>query len=230
VECLCCNTIRQIKLGFADARRSYTRAFERYVLGLCRCMTIADVANHLKIGWDTIKDIFKRHLARRFKRPRLGHIKRIAIDEISIGKGHRYLTVVLDLHTGAVIFVGDGKGADALTPFWKMLKRSNANIKAVAIDMSPAYIVAVLENLPKAAIVFDRFHVMKRYNDKLSDLRRDLQREAQGPLQIKVLKGTRWLLLKTPITSMTKRMKERDCKRRSNSMNRWPWRTTSKKI
>lgn len=198
VECLCCNTIRQIKLGFADARRSYTRAFERYVLGLCRCMTIADVANHLKIGWDTIKDIFKRHLASRFKRPRLGHIKRIAIDEISIGKGHRYLTVVLDLHTGAVIFVGDGKGSDALTPFWKMLKRSTADIKAVAIDMSPAYIAAVLENLPKAAIVFDRFHVMKLYNDKLSDLRRDLQREAQGPLQIEVLKGTRWLLLKNP--------------------------------
>jgi transposase len=174
VECLCCNTIRQIKLGFADARRSYTRAFERYVLELCRCMTIADVANHLKIGWDTIKDIFKRHLIRRFKRPRLGHIKRIAIDEINIGKGHRYLTVVLDLHTGAVIFVGDGKGSDALTPFWKMLKRSTADIKAVAIDMSPAYIAAVLENLPKAAIVFDRFHVMNLYNDKLSDLRRDL--------------------------------------------------------
>jgi len=198
VECLSCNTIRQIKLGFADARRSYTRAFERYVLGLCRCMTIADVAKHLKVGWDTVKDIFKRHLANRFKRPKLGHIKRIAIDEISIGKGHQYLTVVLDLHTGAVIFIGDGKGSDALTAFWKMLKRSNANIKAVAIDMSPAYIAAVLQNLPKAAIVFDRFHVMKLYNEKLSDLRRDLQREAQGPLQIEVLKGTRWLLLKNP--------------------------------
>ena len=161
-------------------------------------MTIADVANHLKIGWDTVKDIFKRYLGRRFKNPKLGHLKRIAIDEISIGKGHRYLTVVLDLNSGAVVFVGDGKGSDALTPFWRRLKRSKADIKAVAIDMSPAYIAAVLENLPDAAIVFDRFHVMKLYNDKLSDLRRHLQREAEGPLQIKVLKGTRWLLLKNP--------------------------------
>lgn len=198
VECLSCNIVRQVKLGFADHRRSYTRAFERYVLELCRHMTIADVANHLKIGWDTIKDIFKRYLGQRFKRPKLGHLKRIAIDEISIGKGHRYLTVVLDLSSGAVVFVGDGKGSDALIAFWKRLKRSKADIKAVAIDMSPAYIAAVLENLPNAAIVFDRFHVMKLYNDKLSGLRRHLQREAQGPLQIQVLKGTRWLLLKNP--------------------------------
>ena len=107
-------------------------------------------------------------------------------------------TVVLDLSSGSVVFVGDGKGSDALIPFWRRLKRSKADIQAVAIDMSPAYIAAVLENLPGAAIVFDRFHVMKLYNDRLSELRRHLQREAEGPLQISVLKGTRWLLLKNP--------------------------------
>jgi transposase len=62
--------------------------------------------------------------------------------------------------------------------------------------MSPAYTSAVLDNLPKAAIVFDRFHVMKLYNDKLSELRRKLQSECSNLLQLKVLKGTRWLLLK----------------------------------
>jgi transposase len=91
-----------------------------------------------------------------------------------------------------------GKGSDALIPFWSRLKRSKADIKAVAIDMSPAYVAAVLENLPNVAIVFDRFHVMKLFNDKLSELRRNLQREAQDPLQIQALKGTRWLLLKNP--------------------------------
>ena len=198
VECFRCKIVRQVKLSFADWRRSYTRSFELYALALCRHMTILDVAKHLKVGWDTIKDILKRHLTRRFKFPKLGHLQRIAIDEISFGKGHRYLTVVLDLSSGAVVFVGDGKGSNALTPFWRRLKRSKANIEAVAIDMSPAYIAAVLENLPDAAIVFDRFHVMKLYNDRLSELRRHLQREAEGPLQISVLKGTRWLLLKNP--------------------------------
>lgn len=198
VECLHCEIVRQVKIGFANWRRTFTRSFERYALELCRHMTIQDVANHLKVGWDTIKGILKRYLSRRFKNPKLGHLRRIAIDEISVGKGHRYLTVVLDLVSGAVVFVGDGKGSDALIPFWKRLKRSKAKIKAVAIDMSPAYIAAVLENLPNAAIVFDRFHMMKLYNDRLSDLRRQLQREAEGPLQLKVLKGTRWLLLKNP--------------------------------
>ena len=64
------------------------------------------------------------------------------------------------------------------------------------MDMSPAYISAVQENLPDAIIVFDHFHIIKMFNDKLADLRRSLQREAEDENQQEVLKGTRWLLLK----------------------------------
>jgi transposase len=152
----------------------------------------------LGVSWDVIKEIQKGHLSRRFKRVRLKHLKRIAVDEISIGKGHRYLTVVLDLDSGAVVFVGKGKGADALIPFWKRLRCSGANVRAVASDMSPAYMLAIHENLPEAAHVFDRFHVVKLYNEKLSDLRRHIQRAAETIEHKKVLKGTRWLLLKNP--------------------------------
>ncbi len=196
--CITCGKIRQAKLAFADERRGYTHAFERYALDLSRHMTIKDVAGHLHMGWDTIKEIQKRRLERRFKKPKLKHLKHLAIDEISIGRGHRYLTVVLDLDSGAVVFVGDGKGSDALKPFWRRLRCSHAQIKAVATDMSPAYTAAVHENLPKAIHVFDRFHVVKLFNEKFSLFRQDLQREAEGPLQKKVLKGTRWLLLKNP--------------------------------
>ena len=198
VECLACSLVRQVKIGFADPRRTYTRSFERYALDLSRHMTILDTAQHLGVSWDIIKDIQKRYLIRRFSRPKLGKLRQIAIDEISIGKGHRYLTVVLDLNTGAVVFVGDGKGADALDPFWKRIRRAKARIKAVAIDMSPAYINAVISNLPNAKIVFDHFHVIKLYNEKLSNLRRDLYHEIKDILQKQVLKGTRWLLLKNP--------------------------------
>ena len=159
-------------------------------------MTIRDVAKHLGVSWDMIKDIQKRDLSRRFAKPKLKYLRQIAIDEISIAQGHRYLTVVLDLDSGAVAFVGDGKGAKALKPFWKRLKGSKAKIEAVALDMSPAYREAVSTHLPGAQIVFDRFHVMKLFNDKLSDLRRALHREATDVMQKKVLKGTRWLLLK----------------------------------
>jgi len=197
VECLSCGIVRQIDIGFADPRRTYTKAFERYVLELSRHMTIRDVARHLGISWDMVKDIQKRYLSKQYSQPRLRDLKLIAIDEISIGRGHRYLTVVLDLSSGAVVFVGDGKGADALIPFWKKLKCSKAQIDAVAMDMSPSYISAVSTNLPKAAIVFDHFHIIKMFNDKLAELRRELQREAEDADK-QVLKGTRWLLLKNP--------------------------------
>jgi transposase len=161
-------------------------------------MTILDVARHLGVSWDVIKNIQRRYLKKRFFRPKLKKLKRLAIDEITIGKGHRYLTIVLDLDTGAVVFVGDGKGAEALEPFWKRLNRSKPKIEAVAIDMSPAYIGAVTEKLPGAVIVFDHFHVVKIYNDRLSEFRRQLYHQVTASKQKKVIKGTRWLLLKNP--------------------------------
>ena len=198
VKCHNCGKVRQVKIGFADPLLSYTKSFERDANDLSRHMTILDFALHLGVSWDVIKDIQKRYLKKHFGKPKLKHLERIAIDEISIGKRHKYLTVVLDIDTGAVVFVGDGKGAEALIPFWKRLKSSRAKIKAVAIDMSPAYIEAVQTNLPNVAIIFDHFHVIKYFNDKLSNFRRELQRGIEDEQQKQVLKGTRWLLLKNP--------------------------------
>jgi transposase len=197
VCCFACGTARQVKVPFADPKKRYTRAFARYALELSRHMTLSDAARHLQVSWDTLKEIQAQDLQRRFGKPKLRNLKQIAIDEINIGKGHRYLTVVLDLLTGAVVFVGDGKGVDALKPFWKRLRRSRARIAAVATDMSPAYIRAVRDNLPGIVHVFDHFHVIKLFNDKLSAFRRQLfhQLTAQGQ---KLLKGIRWLLLKNP--------------------------------
>jgi transposase len=160
-------------------------------------MTIQDVADHLQLSWDTVKDLQRQHLQRKFGKPKLHKLKQIAIDEINVGKGHRYLTVVLNLLTGAVVFVGDGKGVDALKPFWKRLRRSHAKIEAVATDMSKAYIRAIRDNLKRAVHVFDHFHVIKLFNEKLSELRRQLFHELTATGQ-KLLKGIRWLLLKNP--------------------------------
>jgi transposase len=144
VECRACGLVRQVDVSFAKPRRSYTKAFERYALELSRRMMIYDVARHLNVGWDLIKDIQKRDLLRRYAKPKLKHLRCIAIDEIAVAKGHRYLAVVMDLDNGAMVFVGDGKGADALKPFWKRLRPSKAKIEAVAMDMSGAYWGAVL--------------------------------------------------------------------------------------
>ena len=163
VYCLKCGTLRQIHLGFVEEYRSCSKLFERYVCGLCEVMTINDVAHHLDISWSTVKDIHKHHLDKKYKNPSLKNLHKIAIDEISCGKGHRYLTIVLNLENGAVVFVGDGKGAEALEPFWERLGRRKKKIQSVAIDMSPAYTKAVRENLPNATQVYDHFHVIKLY-------------------------------------------------------------------
>jgi len=198
VGCRRCGLVRQVRLGFADPQRSYTRAFERHALRLSRRMTIKDVAGQLQVGWDLIKDMQLRDLRRRFARPSLHEVFLIAVDEIAVAKGHCYLTVVLDLATGVVVFVGDGKGADALDAFWRRLRRSRAIVRAVAMDMSAAYILAVTSHLARAVLIFDHFHVVKLLNDKLSELRRQLHHQASTKLEKKVLKGTRWLLLKNP--------------------------------
>lgn len=196
VSCRRCGLVRQVRVPFAAPRRSYTRAFERHALELLKFATIQDVSRHLGISWDVVKEIQKRHLQAHFGRPALKSVRRIAIDEIYSGRKHKYLTIVLDLDSGRVVFVGHGKGADALEPFWKRLHAAGAQVAAVALDMSPAFAFAVRKHLPEAVLVNDRFHIIKLYNECLTELRRELHREAQTKLHKDVLKGTRWLLLK----------------------------------
>lgn len=196
VHCATCGITRQVRVPFADEKRRHTRQFERYALEVARLTTTARAAAHLGVSWDVVRDIEARYLGKKYSRPKLKHLRRIAIDEIYLGKRVKFLTVVQDLESGAIVFVGRGKGADALDGFWKRLRGSRAKIEAVAADMSPAYALAVRENLPDAVLVNDRFHVVKLYNEMLTKLRRELYREAATQLERDVLKGTRWLLLK----------------------------------
>jgi transposase len=197
VECHACGLVRQVKLSFAETRRRHTRSFERYVLELSKLMTILDVARHLGVGWDLVKDIQKRYLMRRFAKPRLKDLRLIAMDEISVRKSRRFMTVILDLETGAVVGAVEGRSSKALEPLLRRLRRSRAKVAAVATDFYAAYVKAVTTHLPEACLVFDRFHVLRLFNEKLSDLRNALHRKAVGRAR-KALVGTRWLLLKNP--------------------------------
>ena len=219
LECKECKTVRQSEIGFADPRFTYTKALGRYVLDLARHMTISDVSRHLRLSWDIIKNIQKRYLQKKYARPNLNELERIAIDEIYVGK-RGYLTVVLDVLSGAVVFVGDGKGSDALEPFWKRLRRHRkVKIEAVAIDMSPAYIKAVRENLKTAVVVFDHFHVIKMFNEKLSDFRRQLFNNTNDKSHRSIIKGTRWLLL-TAKEKLEKKPEKADRLGRALEINR----------
>jgi transposase len=158
-------------------------------------MTIKALAGYLHVGWDLVKDIQKRHLLRRYGSPNIRKLKRIAIDEIYMGKAGGYLTVVLDLQRGVVVYVGDGKSGAALTKFWQRLKRAKVKLEVVATDMGSPFIKSARDNQPDAVNVVDHFHVIKLYNEKLTKLRRDLQNDAESAELKGVFKGLRWLLL-----------------------------------
>lgn len=196
VHCLDCGALKQVHLTFAKEHKRYTRFLATLALDLLQFMTCQDVARHLGMTWDTVREIEKENLGRHFAKPALKDVTHIAIDEIAVGKGHQYLTVVMDLKTSRAIFVGDGKAGDALLPFWKRVRKSRAKIVAVATDMSPAYTAAVRTHLPDAIHVYDRFHVMKLFNEKMTCLRRRLYRETRDADEKSALKGIRFDLLK----------------------------------
>ena len=193
--CRDCGCIRQEDIHFVTGKRSYTNKFARYVVELSRIGTIKDVARFLHVSWDTVKDIQKRYLQRHYGNPDLSKLEHIGIDEFAVRKGHVYKTIVADLRTGRVVYVGDGRGAGALDGFWKKVRKSVARIKAVATDLSAAFMSSVRENAPDATLVSDHFHVIKLMNDTLDKLRRQAYHQEADFLKRRVLKGTRWLLL-----------------------------------
>jgi len=160
-------------------------------------MPLSDVAELTLLSWDTVKTIVKAHLAKDYGKPFLKGVRYLGIDEIHVGKKGRFYTIVIDLEDGRILWAKPGRGGAALRGFWRRLRLAKAKIRAVATDMSAAYWSAVLDHLPDAALVFDKFHIIKLMNERLDDLRRQMVREAEGPLKLRI-KGTRFLLLRNP--------------------------------
>lgn len=157
-------------------------------------MCLSDVAGLTGLAWDTVKDLVKQRLERDYSRPQLQGLRYLSIDEIYTGRTGKFYTLVIDLESGRIVWVAKGKQGKTLKPFWRALRRAKAKIAAVCCDLSAASWSAVVEHLPAAAVVFDRFHLVKLMNEKLDDLRRALWREATEGMK-KVVKGTRYLLL-----------------------------------
>jgi len=98
--------------------------------------TIKDIAMYVGVSESMIRGNDKRYLKRNFGRPKLKRLKVLAIDEIYIGKAKKFLTIVIDWTTGAIVFVGEGMGEKALKSLWKHLQASGEKIEVVATGMS----------------------------------------------------------------------------------------------
>ncbi len=196
VRCLDCGVCPQEPISFcAGPYLGYTKWLAKYVLGLRKEMSISAVAHLTGLHWDSVKQIEKEYLLKRHKKPSLAETQYLGIDEVYLGRKMGFITVVRDLDSGAVLFIGKGKGGDALSAFESRLRSKAKQIKAVTMDMSNAYSAWVARVLPQAEIIYDHFHVIKLMNERMDTLRRSTMNKLEDE-QKKELKGKRFLLLR----------------------------------
>jgi len=200
ITCPNCGQTRVEDLGIISNPKGprVTERMARYIHELCSLMPINQVAEHCNLDWKTVKKIDKRFLEEKYSETDYTNSGYIAIDEVSVGKYHKYLTVVLDFITGRVIWVGENRKADTLDRFFKeMPKKDLLNIKAVTMDMWDAYIKSINKWCPQAVIVFDKFHIIANFNKVIDQVRRDEQnRKDLNKQETQTLKNSRWILLK----------------------------------
>ena len=147
LNCPHCQRIMTEDLELFDPYIRVTRRLAYYVYQLCQVMTVSEVANHLNLDWKTVKSIDKKFLAQRYGQPDLNGLRILAVDEIAVRRGHRYLTVVIDYLSGRVLFVGKDRKADTLARFFEqMTPKQRKGIEAVAMDMWDPFIKAVKKN------------------------------------------------------------------------------------
>lgn len=197
VKCLRCFSKTWHQPTFANGQRRVTKTFERTLDAWLSKLTLQDAATMFGVAWHTVCDVDLARL-KKLPRPQLSEVQRLAIDENYLGVRHGFVTTVLDLDSKAIVSVTPGRGQAALDLFFSTLKQAGAQIQAVATDMAGGYIAAVRKHLPQAALVFDRFHVVKLMNEKLTALRREMYQELTDKQHRQIIKGIRWLLVKNP--------------------------------
>ena len=173
-----------------------TKSLERTIIEMRPKMCITDLADHYGVSWHTVKNCEKHHLAKKYRTIKLKNVRGLGIDEIYVSRvrDEKYLTVVRDIESGAVLFVGEGKGVEALAPFSEKLRRSSAKIEYITMDMSNAFASWAKTYCPNAEIVYDHFHVIKLMNERLDNVRRRTVKELDEK-EAEFLKKQRYLFL-----------------------------------
>ena len=202
----CCGGTRVERLPFVMEGFRMTRRFFERVAALCTKLPIQTVAEWTGLSWDTVARIDKRaiDLALGDPNPTLRRLRWIGVDEVSRTGGHVYFTIVSDLLTGRVVWIGDGKGEKGLLPFLDALgPKGRRKLRGAVSDLG--YKTVVDTHLPRAIHVLDRFHIVQWINEALNQLRRRLFSGAPADELGRTLKVKKWLLL-----SARERLRHRD--------------------
>jgi len=196
IRCKNCGCVRVEDLGILTPHQRFTDRLAQYVILLCKEQNIKWISNTFDLNRITIKNIHKNHLMKKYKTPDYSNLRIIAIDEISMKKGHKYLTNIINYETGEVVYVGEGRKYRTLARFFRKLKaKEKRKIEAVCIDMWKPYIKAIKKHLPNAAIVFDLFHIVQMFG-RIIDKVRISEYKKLSKDNKDILKGVKYILLR----------------------------------
>ena len=180
----------------------FTSAFEDQVAWLAVQASMTAVSQLMRIAWRTVGWICSVTDEATATRDLFAGLKRIGVDEISIRKGQRYLTVVVDHDSGRLVWAGPGRDRRTVEKFLDLLGKERCHqVKLVSCDMASWITGPVGERCPNASVCYDPFHLVKLATDALDEIRREVWNDArrQGQTQLaKELKGARFALWKNP--------------------------------
>jgi transposase len=196
VWCGKCQKVKREKLGWLADNPLYTKRFAYYVGRKCRAMTVQDVAKELKLHWHTVKELEKEYMREQLRRTPAAAPRAIGIDEISLRKGHIYRIVVSDLvRNRPVWFGGEDRSEEGLDMFYAWLgPKKVKRIRLAVMDMWKAFEKSTKKNAPHAAILYDKFHVMRHLGEALDKVRKMEYARLSGKDR-SYIKGQKYTLL-----------------------------------
>jgi transposase len=180
--------------------KHFTQEFEAFALTLMREMPVKRAGQILGESDTRMWRMLFAHVKAAHARLSFDNVVWVGADEMNRRKGHNYLTVFADLLAKRVLFATPGKDASVWEAFAAELLRHNVHPKAiqyVAIDMSPAYIKGVSDNLGNAQVVYDKFHVIQNVVEACDRVRKVESRSNAGKRDL--LERTRWMWLKNRV-------------------------------
>ena len=174
----------------------YTKRFAYYVGRRCRSSSIKDVAEELHLNWKTVKDLEKQYMKEQLRRAGNPGPKIIGIDEIAIRKGHSYRIVVSDLlRRRPIWFGGVDRTEKSMDSFYQWLgHKKSKGIRLAVMDMWKPFYASTRANIPQAAILYDKFHVIRHLGEALDAIRKSEYARLTGQDR-KFIKGQKYNLL-----------------------------------
>lgn len=197
VACRCCGTVKRERLDFLADNPLYTKRFAYYVGRRCASATIQAVAKELHLDWHTVKELDKQYMRAQLARAGTPGRRAIGIDEISIRKGHTYRIVVSDLVRGRPIWFGGVDRSEAsMAQFYDWLGEKKAKrIRLAVMDMWKPFRTVTNAKAPQAAILFDKFHVMRHLGKATLDEVRKAEYARLSGKERRYIKGQKYTLL-----------------------------------